>query len=115
MGRRRRRIFKWLSLLITVLALVGVIQCLFCGNMDHDRRRLQGFYLEEKDSLDIVFLGASEVFSDFSSAQAYAEYGFTSYPFAVRSNPVFLWKYELEEILKRQSPQLIVVETNGAL
>lgn len=115
MGRKRRRFFKWLSLCIGIIILAGLVQNLFCGNLDHDRRRLQGFYLEDKDSLDVVFLGGSEVFSDFSSAQAYDEYGFTSYPYAVRSNSVTLWKYELKEILKRQSPKLIVVETNGAL
>ena len=115
MGRRRRRIFKWLSFFVTLLLLVYIGQ-LFCFRyMNHDQRRIDGFYMEKKNSLDVVFLGASELFSDFSSAQAYDEFGFTSYPYAVRSNPITLWKYELQEIIDNQHPKLIVVETNGAL
>ncbi len=115
MGRKRRRILKWLSFAFALLIFVGAGQALLFKNMDHNQLRVEGFYMEEPDSLDVVFLGSSEVFADFSSAQAYDEFGFTSYPFVVNANPVTLWKYELKEAVDRQHPQLIVVETNGAL
>ncbi len=115
MGIKRCRAIWWLSLLAAVLILL-LLGNRFCfRNMDHDQRRIEGFYMEPKDSLDVVFMGSSEIFSDFSSAQAYEEFGFTSYPYAVNANPVTLWKYELKEIIDRQHPQLVVVETNGAL
>ena len=115
MGRKSRRLFKWLSLAVAVLLLLQIGEKFCFRNMDHDQRRIEGFYMEPKDSLDVVFMGSSEIFADFSSAQAYEEFGFTSYPYAVNANPVTLWKYELQEVIERQHPQLIVVETNGAL
>lgn len=80
-----------------------------------NRMRLQGFYMEDKNSLDVVFLGASEIYSGFSPGLAYDEYGFTSYAFTTSGNPVSLYKSQLDEILKYQSPKMIVVEVNGAL
>ena len=115
MTERRRRVFKWLSFILALALFIGFGQKYVFRNMDEDQRRIEGFYMEKPDSLDVVFLGSSEVFADFSAAQAYQEFGFTSYPYATNANPVTLWKYELKEIIDRQHPKLIVVETNGAL
>ncbi len=109
------RFIGWLVLIGAVSGFVWLGQTFFFRNMDSDQRRIEGFYMEPSDSLDVVFLGSSELFTDFSSALAYEDFGFTSYPYAVNANPVTLWKYELQEIIDRQHPQLIVVETNGAL
>ena len=113
--RKKQRVIKWLSFVIVLALLICAGQTFLFRNMDYDQRRLEGFYMEEPDSLDVVFLGSSEIFRAFSSAQAYKEYGFTSYPYALNGNPATLWKYELQDIIDRQHPQLIIVETNGVL
>lgn len=72
--------------------------------------RLKGFYLEPKNSLDVVFLGQSEEFHGYSPALAYHNTGITSYNYAVPSNIPSMYISELKEILSRQSPQLIVID-----
>lgn len=115
MKKHLLRIAKIAVILAVVFPMVFVGQKYFFRNYDGDTVRVDGFYLEDENSLDVVVLGASDVFSDYSAALAYKEYGFTSYPVCVSSNPISLMKYELAEVMKHQSPKLIVVEINSAL
>lgn len=109
------RTVKILSLLLAVALTCGILQEFVLNHSDHNRQRLKGFYLEEKDSLDIVFMGASEVYSDISPGYAYDKFHLTSYLFSTQSNSILNYKAQLKNILKRQNPDLIVIELNGAL
>lgn len=111
---RKLRLIKIVSLLLALLFFLSSTQLYFFRYTSRDELRVDGFRLEEKNSLDVVFLGASELYSGFSPVYAYMREGFTSYPYAVSACPVTLWETMLEEILSRQNPQLIVVEINGA-
>lgn len=106
-----KRIIK----IVLCVLLVGGTVLFTQGRFDHNALRLQGFYLEDKNSIDVVMMGASEVYTGFAPGQAYKEYGFTSYPYAVEENTVDLYKYEINEILNYQTPKLLVIEVNGAL
>lgn len=110
-----KRILKVLSLVLAVALFVSFTQEYFFRVNKRDDIRMQGFRMEEKDSLDVVLLGSSEIYSGFASAYAYELEGFTSYPYAVAAAPVTLWKTMLEDVLSRQDPQLIVVEVNGVV
>lgn len=110
-----KRGLKISSLLLAVLLSAGLAQTFYLRQFDKNQLRLDGFYLEEDNTLDVVILGASEVYTGFSSAEAYDSFGFTSYPYSFESNPASLWKSELKEILMHQTPQVLVVEINGAL
>ena len=111
----KKRVIRIASLLLAIGLFIAFAQAYYFPRQGVQSMRMKGFYLEDKDSLDVVLLGASEVYSGFSSAYAYSLKGFTSYPFALEANPVNLWKSQLKEILKTQSPRLVVVELNGAL
>lgn len=111
-----RRIIKILSLVLAVVLFISASQH-YVFNIDRpDILRIEGFRKEKNNSLDVILLGSSEIYADFSSAYAYGQFGFTSYPYSVASAPVTLWKTMLEDALAHQhNPQLIVVETNGAV
>lgn len=114
-----KRKLLWAVKLICVLVLVGVCigllqEYVFC-HADHNRQRLKGFYLEDKDSLDVVYLGASEVYSDIAPGYAYQRDGITSYLFASQANTIFNYKSQLKNILSRQKDALVVIELNGAM
>ena len=109
------RTIKLISLFIAVALTAGVLQEYVLCHADHNRERLKGFYLEENDSLDIVFMGASEVYSDFAPGYAYSSNNITSYLFSTQSNSILNYKAQLKNILSRQNPDLIVIELNGAL
>ena len=105
---------KLLCLLLVVVLLSGLGMDL-CRYYDYNVLKLAGFYAEPRNSLDVVLLGASEVFTDFSSGQAYDLYGFTSYPYALDAAPASLQESQLREIRNRQNPKYIVVEINAFL
>lgn len=109
-----QRVIKGTVLAISIAFMVLFLQHLMILN-DHNTDRIRGYYKEENDSLDVVFLGASEIYSGFAPGYAYEKYGFTSYMYSISANPGSLYKAELKEILASQSPQLIFVEINGFL
>lgn len=109
------RTVKILSLLVAVAVTIGLLQEFVLCHADHNRQRLKGFYEENKSSLDVVILGASEVYSDYAPGYAYAASGVTSYLFATQANSILNYKSQLKNILSRQNPDLIVIELNGAV
>ena len=109
-----QRSIKMLCLILCVVMLSSLAQD-FCRYYDYNVERMAGFYAEPKDSLDVVLVGASEVFTGFSSGYAYDLYGFTSYPYAEDSLPGVLFESQVKEILKHQDPKWIVIDINGIL
>lgn len=110
-----KRFFAVISLVLAVLLFLGISQEYFFSKLDHSKLRVTGFYEEEKNSLDVCFIGSSECYTGFSPVQFYRETGITSYPYCSESNPISMTKYQLKEILRTQNPQLIFIEINGAL
>ena len=108
-----KRCIKIGSLLLAAVLFLGFLQRYILTNVSDNTIRLRGFYQEDPHSLDVVLLGASEVYSDFSADEFYKKTGVTSYPYAFAANPVTLWKYELREIIAEQTPKLLIVEMNG--
>lgn len=109
------RFLKFAALLLPIAIICQFSQSyLFCY-VDDDTARIHDFYTEEKNSFDVVFIGASEVYTGYSPAYVYDHFGFTTYMYAVASNPGSLYKSQLKEVLSRQNPQLIFVEVNGFL
>ena len=109
----RRRAVKILSLVLALVLVFGFAQMYFWRCNSHNELRLYGFRMEQKDSLDVVLLGASDIYA-YSAPLAYSLQGFTSYPYVVSACSVCFWKVMLEDILDHQNPKLIVVETTGA-
>ena len=109
------RFCKVCSLLLALAAAISFLQEFFLCRADNNRERIKDFYLEEQDSLDVVFIGASEVYAGFASAYAYSSYGFTSYPIATQSNTVLNYLTCVKEAVRTQHPGLLVIEVNGAL
>lgn len=61
------RTVKILSLLLALVLCIGFLQQYVLCHSDHNRERIFGFYLEPKNSLDVVLIGASEVYADYAA------------------------------------------------
>ncbi len=109
-----RRTVIIISMLLVICITLGLCQTYLFVLDDHGAWRIRGFYLEDKDSLDVVFMGQSDIYSGICPGKLYEEYGLTSYDYAAASQ-VNLWKSQLIEILKNQSPQYIIIEINGVV
>lgn len=110
----KNRAIKILCFLLAVLILSDAA-LFICRNHDNNSTLLTGFYREPDNSLDVVVLGASDVFAGYSACHAYDRYGITSYPYASDALPSSLYLPALKEILRTQNPQWIVIEINGML
>lgn len=114
----KRFLLRAVKLLCAVLILalcVGLLQEYVLCHADHNRQRIKGFYEEDPQSLDVVYLGASDVYSDIAPGYAYERDGVTGYLFATQANSILNYKSQIKNILSRQKNALIVVELNGAL
>lgn len=107
------RVLKFLALLIPIAAMVLFSQSYLFYHSDYSTERVRGFYQEAPHSLDVVILGASDVYNDYSPVYAYEYAGFTSYLYAWGSIPGQLYIPAIQEIMERQNPQLILVEIEG--
>ena len=111
------RTIKLLSFgLLLVLVLLFLQKYPLSNFDDNDNRlRMDGYYLEDKDSLDVVLLGSSEMYSGVIPAKLYEDYGITSYPYATSSSTAGAMATQTKEIKRTQNPQLIVIEINAFL
>lgn len=75
---------------------------------------IQGFYEEPKDSLDVIFMGNSDVYRGISPIKMWDEYGIASYNFVSSGQRMWVAYYMLEECLKYQNPDLIVLNMDSA-
>ncbi len=67
---------------------------------------------EEEQSIDLVFFGDSESYSAFNPLQMFSEQGYTSYSCGTSLQRLCDTYVLLEKILSKQSPSVVVLETN---
>ena len=112
-SQTKKRILAVALMVIGVMLFILIGQRYYFRQVDCHQIRLEGLYMEDKDSLDVIVVGSSEVYNGYMAAEAYRLYGFTSYPFAFATNPCPLLKYEMAELEKMQHPKVLVIEVNG--
>lgn len=113
---RKKEIVK--MILMGVIIIILFMSSSFVLNRQTnipDGIRVKNFYLQKKNSLDVVLIGASTSYTDFSSPVAWEEYGFTSYSLGTPSAPMGLAKSMLQEVRKNQEPKIIAIDINGIL
>ena len=73
------------------------------------------FYDEPRDSLDIVFIGSSHLMCGIYPMELYDKYGIASYVFASSAQLLPQSYYQLQEALRYQSPEIVVVDVSGVI
>lgn len=71
---------------------------------------VDGFYHEEKNSLDVIYLGSSNAFYDVNPLVIWEEYGITGYVLGSGEQRLPVSYYYLLEALKTQKPKVVVLE-----
>lgn len=73
------------------------------------------FYKQEKNSIDILFLGSSHSYSSFNPYLIEEKTGLSGYNFCTQQQPIWITYYYLKEALKYQSPKYIVLDVHMAI
>lgn len=71
---------------------------------------VEGFYALPKNSLDVAFIGSSQMFCSIQPNLLRSEYSIDAYDFGGSSQPMPATSLYLEELLKTQSPKVVCVE-----
>ena len=80
---------------------------------EKDAVGIYGFLKEPEDSLDVVMIGPSTIYTAFYSPLAFEEQGITSYSLSTSTMPASLYRYAAELAVETQHPQLLVFETSS--
>ncbi len=109
----KRRVIKSICFIAIFAILFSGLTCFFKVADGVSLINIKGIQKEKANSLDVALIGASEVYSGYAPTVAWKEYGYTSYTMGVSGVPGSLYKSMLKEVLKKQNPQLVVIEING--
>ena len=100
---------------ILFLGILGVllfgIQEILKLNMGHrGTDSVKGFYEEEENSIEVLFVGASTMFCTADPLVLYENYGIASYDYGSSAQPFELSYLFMQEALKTQKPKVIALE-----
>lgn len=73
-------------------------------------RKVKGFYNEDRNSLDVVFIGSSHAYYTLNPAIFWDEFGVPSYVFGANRQPLWISYYYIKEVLKYQKPKVITLD-----
>ncbi len=73
----------------------------------------RGFYGEDPSTVDVIFIGNSDLYSAMNPLQLWKEQGYTSYVCAEPYQNIFGAYYMLKEVLTCQSPEIVFLEVDS--
>ncbi|MEG0360543.1 MAG: hypothetical protein RR602_02835 [Longicatena sp.] len=113
----RNQKLKILLMTVIIAVLVFGTNFILCRqlNSESDIKRVENFYELEENSLDMILIGASTSYTNYSAPLAWKEYGYTSYSLGTNMAPMGLAKSMLIEARKTQNPKVFVIDINGIL
>lgn len=76
---RHRRVIRIGAFALIFVVLFSFVSTFFKMTDAVNIATIEGFYKEPKDSIDVMMIGASEVYADYSATEAWKNYGYTSY------------------------------------
>ncbi len=104
---------KKLGKVIIFLIIFGIIwKVVF--NVFWYKNPITQFYDEPKNSVDIVYVGASNAYTHYNGMLAFQEYGFATGMLAGGNLPPSAIKFLLEEASKYQNPYVYIVDISVA-
>ncbi|MEG2769363.1 MAG: hypothetical protein RR902_00930 [Oscillospiraceae bacterium] len=69
-----------------------------------------GFYAEEKNTMDVIYLGSSAAYVNINPIEIWKKQGITGYTLGSSMQRMWISEYYLKETLKRQNPKVVVLE-----
>lgn len=106
-------LFRLAAVCISFLIIITLLSPVFTPKFTREwptTSVIDGFYELEPDSVDVLFLGSSQVMTAVSPMELYQQYGITAYNLGTEQQNMIASYYLLEEALKTQHPQVVVLE-----
>lgn len=107
---KKKWLLRWCAFLLIFSLLFQFISYLVRPVNTYNRLNIVDYYHEQKNTLDMVYIGGSAAFVYWMPYEAWSEYGIVSKVFAYNSIPADAIKASIQEALKTQSPDLLVLD-----
>ena len=114
--KRTSKIFIFILIGILVFSLIQEI--LTPNGLDdggNTEQRVNGIKHLEKNSLDVLFFGSSLVYNGVSPILLYEKNNILAYSLASSGQPIEISYYLLENIFKRQTPNIVMLEASALM
>jgi len=76
----------------------------------HGINQARAFYVQPRDTIDVLAVGSSHVHCGVNTAQLWQEYGIAAYDFSAAEQPLWITYYYLQEAYKYQSPKVVLLD-----
>ena len=110
--KKSKILIRLICFVICFAVLYGIVKKPFRLDDSRIYPTVQGFYEEPEDSLDAVYLGASNVYAYWQAPLAWKDFGYAVYSMSVPAMPVQAVKYMIKECRKTQPDALYIVNIN---
>lgn len=105
-------IFFWLGLILILFLLSFIFKPkdnTATAGMEYSSSK--GIYAEKENTIDVLYIGNSLIYSGVSPLKIYEEFGFTGYDLSYPMQQIFESYQFLQEALKTQNPKVVVLES----
>lgn len=111
-------LLKCISFFLVFLILLCVMSPFFIPKNNDENSGIKsywsrGFYGEPKNSLEVISIGNSNMFSGFSPMELWKLYGYTGYNCGESGQTIFEAYNILSEVLTCQKPNVVVLDADG--
>ena len=105
----KKSIIPFIFTLLLIAALV-ISDRVLCFKTEHGVRQARDFYAQPRNTIDVAFLGSSHIHCDINTALLWRDYGIAACDYSGADQPLWITYYYMEELLKYQSPKLVVLD-----
>lgn len=117
--KRAAKACAFLLILILILQAIPMVILPLCkdnvGWIQSRNRRVISIQMEKKNTIDVLTLGDSESYTSVSPMQMWKEHGIASYVLGQPGQKIQGTYYMLKTALKKQSPKVVLLETDVML
>lgn len=107
MKDKRLIVLKSIAFLVTLSVTLNLLSNVFTP------KHMAGSIMDEpSDTLDYIVIGDSESYTSISPMELWQAYGYTGYNCGGTAQRIQDTYYHLEKVLQRQSPKVVLMETN---
>lgn len=113
---KSNRLKNWLEIIVMVLMLgVAILAVTKISTHQYSSHevRVKNFFAMKENTLDVINIGASEIYTGFSPEYMWKNHGITSYNVATAGAPMGLAENQIKAALQTQNPKLFVISING--
>lgn len=114
-----KKIFKLIIFIIVFVLLLCIFNEIFnpSGTLNewYSTNCIRDFYRQESDTIDVIYLGNSCVYTGISPVEIYENSGITGYGISSSGQKTWSSYYLLKDALKTQKPKVVFLEAGETL